>query len=135
MRDRVLAKAKDDRDRRGRSFGRKRGRIASRSDNGDATADEVGHERRQAVVLAAEPVVLDDHVLTLYVARFAEAFAKRGCIACGTIDRSTADQANHWSRLLLRARRERPRRRAAEQRDERAAAAHVWMAPAWQEKM
>jgi hypothetical protein len=36
--------------------------------------------------------------------------------------------------LLLRARRQRPRRRNAEQRDERAAF-HVWMAPAWQEKM
>jgi hypothetical protein len=36
--------------------------------------------------------------------------------------------------VLLRPRRERPRRRAAEQRDERAAF-HVWMAPAWQEKM
>src|SRR6516164_5197071 len=35
---------------------------------------------------------------------------------------------------LLRVRPERPRRRAAEQRDERAAF-HVWMAPAWQEKM
>jgi hypothetical protein len=36
---------------------------------------------------------------------------------------------------LLRPRRERPRdRRAAEQRDE-LAALHVWMAPAWQEKM
>jgi hypothetical protein len=38
-------------------------------------------------------------------------------------------------RRLLRARRERPRnRRAAEKRDE-LAAVHVWMAPAWQEKM
>jgi hypothetical protein len=36
---------------------------------------------------------------------------------------------------LLRPRRERPRgRRAAEQRDE-LAPLHVWMAPAWQEKM
>jgi len=36
---------------------------------------------------------------------------------------------------LLRPCRERPRcRRAAEQRDE-CAALHVWMAPAWQEKM
>src|SRR5262249_28532335 len=67
-------------------------------------ADEVGHKRRQAVVSAAEPVVLDDHVLTLYVARFAEAFAQRGCRACGTIERSTADKANHRSRRLLRAR-------------------------------
>jgi hypothetical protein len=37
------------------------------------------------------------------------------------------------ARRLLRPRRERPRGRAAEQRDERAAASHVWMAPAWQE--
>jgi hypothetical protein len=35
---------------------------------------------------------------------------------------------------LLRPRRERPRRRAAKQRDERTPF-HVWMAPAWQEKM
>ena len=36
---------------------------------------------------------------------------------------------------LLRGRRERPRRRrATEQRDE-LAPFHVWMAPAWQEKM
>ena len=29
------------------------------------TTDEVGHERGPAIVLAAEPVVLDDHVLSL----------------------------------------------------------------------
>src|SRR5262249_48205012 len=119
MRDRVLAKAKGDRDRRGRSFGRKRGRITNRSYNGDATADEIGHERRQAGVSAAEPVVLDDRVLALYVAAFAEAFAKRGCNACGTIERSTADQANHRHRRLLCACCERPRCcRTAEQSHE-----------------
>ena len=35
---------------------------------------------------------------------------------------------------LLRTRRERSRRRASEERDE-VAAFHVWMAPAWQEKL
>src|SRR5262249_42705980 len=118
MRDRVSANAKGDRDRRGRSFGRKRRRIANRSDNGDATADEVGHERRQAVVLAGKPVVLDRHVLALDVARFAKALTKRGCMACRTIARSAAEKANHRSRRLLRARRERPGSRAAEQRYE-----------------
>src|SRR5262245_28698094 len=121
MRDRVSANAKGDRDRRGRSFGRPRRRIANRSDNGDATADEVGHERGQAIVLAAEPVVLDDHVLALYVARFAEALTKRGSMARGAIERPTADKANHRHGLLLRPRRERPRhRRAAEKGDETA---------------
>jgi hypothetical protein len=44
-------------------------------------------------------------------------------------------EPDHRHRRLLRARRERPRdRRAADKRDE-LAALHVWMAPAWQEKM
>src|SRR5262249_51969534 len=70
-RDRVSAAAEDDRDRCGRSFGRlnSSGR-AGRSDNGDATADEVSHERRQAIVSAVQPIVLDNHVLTLDVAGF-----------------------------------------------------------------
>src|SRR5262249_60515429 len=121
MRDRVLAKAKGDRDCRGRSFGRPRSRIANRRDNGDATADKVGHERRQAIVFAVQPMVLHCYVLALYVARFAEALTKRGCMTCGTIKRSTADKADHQSRRLLRPRRERPRCRAAEKRDELAA--------------
>jgi hypothetical protein len=78
--DRVFTDTEDD------SFGCKRSRIANCSDNCYAAAYEVGHERRQAIVLAAEPVVLDDHVLILYVARFGEAFTKRGCMACGTIE-------------------------------------------------
>jgi hypothetical protein len=109
MPDRVSTEAKCDRDRRGRSFGRKRRRIASRSDNCHATADEVSHERGQAIVLAAEPVVLDNHVLALDVAGFAEAFRERGCMARRTLERSTADEADDRHRWLLRARRERPR--------------------------
>src|SRR5262249_48494852 len=46
-----------------------------------------------------------------------------------------AEHTNHRRRALLRARRERPRHcPTAEQRYE-LAALHVWMAPAWQEKM
>jgi hypothetical protein len=121
MADRVSTEAKGDPDRLGRSFGCKRRRIAKRSDNCNATADEVSHERRQAIVLAAEPMVLDGHVLALNVAGFAEAFRERGRMASGAIERSTADKADYGHRRLLRARRERPRsRRAAEQRDERA---------------
>jgi len=50
------------------------------------------------------------------------------------VRRYTAEEPDHRHRRLLRARRERPRRRAAEKRDE-LATFHVWMAPAWQEKM
>src|SRR5262249_10819426 len=93
--------------------GRKRRRIANRSDNADATADEVGHERRQAVVLAAEPAVLDGHVLALYVAGFGEAFTERACMAGGALERTTAGKAGPRHRPRRRARRERPRRRRA----------------------
>ena len=58
--DGVFADAEDDRDRRGRGFGRQRSGIAGgRGDHGHATADEVSHERRKPIVLTVEPVVLD----------------------------------------------------------------------------
>ena len=58
---------------------------------------------------------------------------QRGSPSC---DRPKPDFANGLSRLECceRTPRERPRSRAAEQRDE-LAAPHVWMAPAWQEEM
>src|SRR5215831_11892647 len=115
MPDRVSTEAKCDRDRRGRSFGRERRRIASRSDNCYATAGEVGHKRRQAIVLAAEPMVLDDHVLAIDVVDFAEALRERSRMASGAIERSTTDKANYRHRRPLRARREWPRCGAAEQ--------------------
>src|SRR5262245_49656177 len=119
MADRVSTEAKRDRDRRRRGFGCKRGRIAQGSDSCNATADEVTHERRQAIVLAAEPMVLNDSVLAFNVAGFAEAFRERCRMASGAIERSTTDTADHRHRRLLRARRERPRDRpAAEERDE-----------------
>src|SRR5262249_25632597 len=75
--DRGSADAGDDRDRCGRRFGRlSASGDARRSDNGDATADEVSHERWQAIVSAVQPLVLDHHVLTLDVAGFVEAFTE-----------------------------------------------------------
>jgi hypothetical protein len=62
---------KDDRDRRGSSFGRKRSRVvAGRGDDGNATADEVDHEGWQAIVLARQPMVFNHHILALRVASF-----------------------------------------------------------------
>src|SRR5262245_19300448 len=84
--DRVAGDAERDRDGRGRSLGRKRRRIAARGDDRYATVDEVGHERRQPIELAAEPVILDDHVLAFDVADFAEPFAERRCKARGPVE-------------------------------------------------
>src|SRR6516225_10058639 len=135
-RDRVLANAEDDRDRCGRSFGGLGSSgVAGRSDNSDAPARELSHERRQAIVSPIQPMVLDRHVLALDVAGFVEAFTERSGNARGGIGRPNVDEADDRHRRLLRARRERPRGyRAAESQDE-LAPFHVWMAPAWQEKM
>jgi hypothetical protein len=77
--DGVFADAEDDRDRRGRSFGGKRSSVAGgRGDNGDTTTHEVSHERRKAIELALQPMVLHGYVLALEVAGFVEALAERG---------------------------------------------------------
>src|SRR5262245_62332174 len=120
--DRVFADAEDDWGRCGRGFGRLgTNGQAGRGDNGHATADEVSHERRQAIVPPIQPVVLDHHVLALDVAGFVEAFTERGGLARGGIGRANADESDNREHRLLRPRLRRPRRRAAEKRDELAA--------------
>src|SRR6516162_8860618 len=123
--DGVFAYAEDDRDRRGRSLGRlSSSGLTGRRDNGVATADEVSHQRRQAIEAAVEPMVLDRHVLALDVAGFAKAFPERDHAGHGTAGRSEVDEADNRHRGLLPPRRKRPRRRAAEQRDELAPPDH-----------
>jgi hypothetical protein len=56
--------------------------------------------------------ILHPHVLALDIARFVEALTERGKTA--RIGRSGIHEADHRHRWLLRACRERPRRRAAE---------------------
>src|SRR5262245_2815663 len=69
--------------------------------------------------MALQPVVLNHYVLAFDVAGFVEAFAEGGGLAHAGLGRSIGDEAHDRHCLLLRPRRERPRRRrAAEQRDE-----------------
>src|SRR5262249_18759731 len=89
-----------------------------RSDYRDAAADDIGHQRRQTVVLAAKPVVFHPHVLAFDIAAFTKPFLECGCSEARRIGRPGIDKCDNRDRLL-RARRERPRRcYAAEQRDE-----------------
>jgi hypothetical protein len=81
--------------------------------------NQIGRERRQSVILAFRPAVLDCHVLTLDVAGFLQTLAERGDERPPPVRRSAVEETDHRHRRLLRARCERPRsRRAAEQRDE-----------------
>ena len=77
--DRVVGDAEHDRDGQGRSFGRNRGSgVPGRRNHGHTTADQVSHQRRQAIILAVKPVVLDLYVLAFDVAGFTEPSAERG---------------------------------------------------------
>src|SRR5215471_7575451 len=111
--NRVFTDTEDDRDACCRSFGCKRGCGANRGDHGHLSADQVGHQCRQAIVLSLQPVVLDRHVLAFDVAGFIEAFAKPGHVARVGIGRPGSDEPDHRQRRLLRARRERPSRYTA----------------------
>src|SRR5262249_51918332 len=79
--------------------------------------DQFGRQRRQPVVLTLRPAILDRHVLTLDLAGSPQTFAKRDHVRRIPLRRCAIEEPDHRHRLL-RARRERPRRRAAEQRYE-----------------
>src|SRR5262245_10211389 len=134
--NRVFADAENDWNRRSSDLGGKRRRVAAGCGNhGNAAANEVSHERRQTIIFALQPVVFEPRVLAFDGAGLVEAFVERSDIARGDIATTAADKSDNRHRLLLRTCRERPcHRRASEQRY-KLAPLHVWMAPAWQEKM
>ena len=79
--DRVFADAEDDRDRRGRSFGRERECGAGRGDHCHLSADQIAQQYCQVIVLTLQPVVLDRHVLMDL------AMIVRGSLRCGIATR------------------------------------------------
>ena len=107
--------------------------VNGRGDHGHATADEVGHQRWQSIVLAFQPVVLDRHVLAFDGAGFVEAFTERSANARGARGPLAADECNGRRRRLLGTSRKRPcdpcACRAAEQRDELASLQPIEMHP------
>src|SRR5262249_12543022 len=117
--NRVLTDGEDDRNYRCCSFGRQRGHPTGRSDHGDLSANQIGHQRWQTIVLGLQLVVLHRPILAFYVAGFVEAFTKRGYIARVCLGRSVSDKSDHRHRRLLRARRKWPSGcRTAEKPDE-----------------
>src|SRR5262245_35446559 len=117
--NRVAAACEDDRDRRSRRLGYDCRGGVMRSDHRHLTAYQISCEVGQSVVLVLRPSILDDDILALDVAGFTNALTERGQLAC-TISRRprAAEEPDHRHRGLLRVRRERPRRCAADQRDE-----------------
>ena len=75
--------AEHDRDRRGRSFGGDRSKVAKGcGDDGYTTTREIGHQSRKAIELALKPVVLHRYVLALDIAGFVKTLAESGGKGC-----------------------------------------------------
>src|SRR5262245_28091187 len=116
--DWVLGGNKGDRDRRGCRLGSGRRGGRARGDYGDLSANQFGRQLRQSIVLVLGKTVDDCYVLALHVADVLEAQAECAQTVRHRVRRSGVKEPNHRHRRLLRIRRERPRRRAPEQRDE-----------------
>ncbi len=69
-------------------------------------------------VLTLRPAELERHVLPFLITALSKALANCGYLLDPFSSRTGIEETDHWHRRLLRPRRERPRRRTAEQRDE-----------------
>jgi hypothetical protein len=102
----------------------------------DLEPDQFGGDLGEALAASLCPANLDRDIATVDPTKFAQPLNESGKQLAAARRRGRAQEPNGRQLAhLLRARHERPRgSRAAEQRDE-LAPLHVWMAPAWQEKM
>src|SRR5262245_16491506 len=80
--------------------------------------DQIGRQSRQAIWVIVCPAILDGHVLALNKSGFVQALPERVNKVRRTGCRRISEEADYRYRLL-RARRDRPRQRTADQRDER----------------
>jgi hypothetical protein len=131
-----IAAAEHDRYGRGGSLGRPRRWVAaSRYEHVHPPGQEFGRYCGQLAVLAARPTKLNDYVLAFHQAALTQTPVEGSDHSHRILRRPAAHESDDGHRRLLPARRKRPSgRRPAEERDE-LAPLHVWMAPAWQEKM
>src|SRR5262245_17870178 len=117
--DRIAAYPEHDGDgRRGTLRRAGRGVAADRDEHAYSTADEIGRYRGQQVVATARPPELDQEILPLDVTTLGQTAAEGRQQVCRVLGRTRAHVAYDRHRRLLRARRERPRRRSAEDADE-----------------
>ena len=120
--DRVNSDHENDRNRCGRGLGRECRRHAARRHNDvRRPPDQVGRQLRQPGALPVPPAIFDQNIAALDIAGFSEPFAEAGDESRVCFGRARMEQPNHRHRRLLRARRERPSRCRAAERDELAA--------------
>src|SRR5262245_65381998 len=103
---------------RGRGLRRERCGRSQRRDQVHPSVHKIGRKCGQSIVLTIRQALLDHYVPTNDIACLGQSLTERNdplsCHRC----RQAAEKPDHRHLRLLRQRRERPRRRAAEQRDE-----------------
>src|SRR5262249_44030257 len=108
------------RERRGCPLGCERRSYSARcGDHVHGSANQLGRQCRQSIVLVLRPAIFDNGIAALDIARFVEPLVECHEHAGETVRGPAVEKPDHWHCRLLRPPRERPRsRRAAEQRDE-----------------
>jgi hypothetical protein len=117
--DRVFVDDKDNGNRRSCRLGRqRRSRASGHRDHRNSSASQIGRQRRQSTDLILGPAVFNHYILTLNnVCRF-EALTEYTHTLRHSVRRSGVEEPDHWHRLLLCTRRERPCSRSTKERDE-----------------
>src|SRR5262249_23455377 len=121
--NRIASRDEDDWNGRGRRHGRP-GRgdpTTCRNDHRHLAANQICRQRWELIIVTQRPAKIDLHILPSEIAEFAQPALERNHVSGRIFWRPAAEKSDHRHRQLLRARRERPGRRAAEQRDEVAA--------------
>ncbi len=88
------------------------------NDHGRQKANQLGHQRRQAITPVLGPAVFDRDVLAVDETRLLQTLVERDHQALRVSGRGAPQEADYRHRRLLRPRCHRPRGRAAKQRDE-----------------
>src|SRR5262249_51585098 len=80
--------------------------------------NQIGGERGQPIIVTVRPAVFDGYIAPLLIPGFGEALPEPVHPLRRIAGRNGAEESDHRHRRLLRARRNRPCRHAADQRDE-----------------
>src|SRR5262249_9786468 len=116
--DRIAAHEEDNWNGGGRRLRRVCRVNPGRYNHCDSALNQIGGERGQSIIVTLRPTVFDGYIPPLLIPGFGEALPEPVHPLRRIAGRSGAEEPNHRHHRLLRARCHRPRRRAAEQRDE-----------------
>jgi hypothetical protein len=98
---------------------------AARNDDSNSAANQVGRQFREPIVVVVRRAKFDGDVAAFDVAGFPQALAECRPRQLGRLGRCSVEISDHRHRRLLRARRERPRCRAAAKQDDEIAPSYT----------